>query len=523
MIGDPKAVKGGTFTLNFPGYPKDLLFYLGLDEFSESINNEILEPLAEIHAESGELVPRIAKDWTISKDKKTVTFNLNPEATFSDGTPVTSADVLFTWEALLNPKNKTVPFQSYFSTIESCTTPTPRTVVFKAKVVHFKNIEKLASLYVLPKHFYSKGDFNKDFNSKILGSGPYTLEEVKPGERIVLKRNPAYWGGKLPQNTGRFNFDKLVFKIIPENEVAHEAFKKGDLDYFYFVLAKMWAADTDGEVYKSGRIKKVRAENLLPYATQGIAWNLRHPIFKEKNVRLAMSHLFNRERLIKELFYDNYTLATGVIHRKSVYHSPANTPLLYDPQKAQKLLQSAGWKELDSEGVLVKNGTRFEFELLTKSPASHRFLTIYQEDLKKVGIKMSIRTLDWGTALKLIEEWKFDATDMARSRDNDPADFGTIWGSAEADKKGSSNFTGYKNTRVDQLAEVIDKTFDKKRRIPLVQQMDLILAEDQPFTFGWESSYFRIAHWNKFSYPGRGYFNYSKWTDVFDYWWMTGH
>lgn len=518
VIGDPKATKGGSFSMALPAYPKDLLFYLALDEFSEMINNQVIEMLAESHLESGDLVPRLAKEWTVSKDKKTFTFKLDPKAKFSDGTPVTSADVVFTWDTIMSPKNKTVPFQSTFASIETCKAIDPQTVQFQAKVVHFKNLEKLASIYVLPRHFFSKGDFNKDFNMKLLGSGPYTVEEVKPGERITLKRDPNYWGSVLPQNTGRYNFDKLVFKVIPEPEVAHEAFKKGDLDYHYFFLAKMWATETDGGPYKDGKITKIKAENLQPYATQGIAWNLRNPIFADKNVRLALSHLFNRERLIKELFYNNYVPGTGVIHRKSVYHSPKNNPIPYDPKKALSLLKSAGWTDIDNEGVLLKEGKRFEFELLTKNPSSHRYLTIYQEDLKKVGIKMTIRTLDWGTALKLIEEWKFDATDMARSRDTDPADFGTSWGSAEADKKGSGNFVGYKNPKVDALAEKIDLTFEKKKRIPIVQEIDHILSEDQPFTFGWEANFYRIAHWNKFSYPGRGYFNYSKWTDSFDYW-----
>ncbi len=517
-IGNPNAPKGGTFTVGFPGYPKDILFYLGFDEFSSGINSVTFDSLLDQDPNSYDFIPLLAESWTISPDKKIFTFKLNKEAKFSDGKPVTAEDVKFTWDVIMKSK-KTGPMQSVLSSFQSCEVVEPLTVKFTAKTVHFKNLEKVAGLLILPKHFYSTGDFDKAFHSKLLGSGPYVLESLKTNERIILRRNEKYWAANLYQNIGRYNFDRIIYRSVPDYTVQHEMFKKGELDYFYFLSSKMWATETLEGPYAKGYITKVKAENLAPFGTQGIVWNLRRPLFQDRRVRIALTHLMNRDQWIKELFYNNYISATGPVAVNSEFHSPKNKPIPFDPKAAQKLLKEAGWAP-GSDGILKKDGKSFEFELLTDSKSSERYLTRYQEDLKKAGIKMNIRVADWATAIKLTDDWQFDAKEQARGRDIDPGDFAVAWGSAEADKKGSANSPGYKNTEVDKLAEEIDRTFDKKKRIEMVKKIDELIGYDQPISFSWEPTYFRIAHWNKVSYPNnKAYTKYSNWLSSFHYWW----
>ena len=519
VLGWANAPKGGTFTIGFPSYPKALLFYLGFDELSAGINALILETLLDSDPETHEPVPLLATEWTISNDKRVFTFKIHPAARFSDGQPVTSEDVKFTWDTVMNPKHKTAPMQAYFSSFESCTAPDPSTVVFRAKTLHFQNLEKLGGLFILPKHFFSKGDFNKAFNTKLLGSGPYILDLAQTGERVVVKRHTGYWGKALLQNVGRYNFDKIVFKAVPDYNVQFEMFKKGDLDYFYFLVAKMWSTETDGPQFQKSYILKLKAENKLAYATQGIAWNLRRPLFKDVRVRMALSHLMNREKMISELFFNNYVATAGVVPLTSDYHSPRNTPVAYDPKRAKTLLEEAGWTKVGTDGVLIRDGVRFEYEHLTDNPSMHRWLTVYQEELKKMGIKMNLRTQDWATKIKLTDDWQFDATDIARGRDIEPSDFNVMWGSKEADIKGSANITGYKNPDIDALAQKIDETFDRAARIPLVRKLEEILSRDQPLSFAWEPRFIRLAHWNRYSFPGKGYFAFSTWSSAFHYWW----
>lgn len=524
VLGSADAKTGGRIVVGLPGYPKTLLYYSAFDEFAAALSDLVLEPLAEPHPDTLELMPRLAKSWTTSKDNKTFTFVLDERAKWSDGKPVTAEDVVFTWQAIHDPKNRAVPMQAFLRSIESCTARDKHTVEFKVRTLHFDNLKKVAGIYILPKHFTEKKDFNKDFQRTVLGSGPYAIGEVRPNERIRFDRVKDWWGRALPHNAKRFNFDTVVFRAVPDYNVQYELFKKGEIDYFYFLTAKMWATETDGPLYKNGYIKKIKAENLQPYSTQGIVWNMRRPLFQDKRVRRALSHLFDRERLIRELFYNNYVVATGIVPARSEWHSPKNKPLLYDPKAAVKLLVEAGFDKTDSDGVRYreKDGKkeRFEFVMLADNPASSRHLTIFQEDLKRAGIAMRIQITDWANRMKLVDDWQFDATESARGRGVEPADFAVSWSSREADVKGSANSAGYKNQEVDKLAEEIDRTFDKKKRIALVRRLDEIIGDDQPLSFAWEASFFRVAHWDRFGMPGKGYYNYSAWRDSFHTWWF---
>ncbi len=519
-FGDKDAKKGGTFTVSVPSYPKAILYYLGSDTLSLLLSQGVIEPLVEQDPVTFDSIPRLAESWQISKDKKTFTFKLNPKAQFSDGHPLTSKDVKFTWDTILNPKNNTVPLQSYFADFESCTTPDEKTIVFKSKNIHFQNMEKLGGLFVLPEHFFSKKDFNHSGMTAFLGSGPYKFGEMDAGKKIVMERNEKYWGADLPQNRGRYNFDRVIYKIVPDTHVQLEMFKRGDVDFMLISMAKMWVEELDGELFEKNWATKFRLKSKTPSSMSGIQWNMRKNLFAEKKVRLAMSHLMNRDQWIKDLFYNEYIPTVGVVPPDSEYHSPKAKMLKYDPVLAKKLLAEAGWKEAGTDGILKKGEQRFEFELLTTDSPLTRAFTRYQEDLQKMGIKMNLRTTDWATLLKLSDENNFDAMVLGWTRSVNPSDFAQMWGSKEADMKGSQNKSGFKNTELDKLARRIDETFDKKARVKLVQNLDGILAEEQPMSFFWEANSFRLIYWNRYSFPKEKSPPYSDWSTPVEYWWF---
>lgn len=518
-FGDSEAKKGGSIVISFGGYPKSLLYYLAADTGSHLVSGLVLDTLLEMDVVNYEPTPLLAESWTVSPDKKTFTFVLNPKATFSDGKPVTAEDVKFTWDAIMNPKNATMVFQSTYKDIESCAILDLRTIQFKAKNIHFQNLENLGSLMVLPKHVFSTGDFNKAFNRTFSGSGPYEFSDVRPGEKIVLARNKNYWASTLPQNVGRYNFDRMTFKVVDDPHVELEMFKRGDIDYLLIGKAKIWVNELVGESYDKNWTVKFRGVTKIPESMAGIEWNARRPLFSDRRVRIAMSHLMNREQWIKDLFYNEYIPTSGVMAPKSEYQAPGNTPLPNSPKKAKELLKEAGWTEINSDGILVKGGLKFEFDLILTSQSLMPPFTLYQEDLKKMGIKMNIRVLDWAAAMKLTDEWKFDAYPLGWTREVDPSNFASMWGSREADQKGSQNLSGYKNPEVDKLCREIDQTFDKKRRIPLVQKLDAVISNDQPMSFMWEGKGYRIIHWNRFSFPKAKYPPYARWNTPIEYWW----
>lgn len=510
-------LKGGRFVVGLPDYPKHLLHYIAADEYSSAVNSLVLEPLVSLSPKTNLPEARLAKVWSVSPEGKLFSFELDERAKFHDGKPVTAKDVEFTWR-LVQESPHTAGIRAVFDSFSDCRATAPLRVTCTAKRVHFKNLEKFAELNILPEHVYAGQDLKAAAHSRLVGSGPYRLAEARAGERIILKREPAFWGAAIPANRDRFNFDEIVFRAVTDAQTQFELFKRGEIDYYFFMISKMWFTETDGLPFKNGYIQKLKLENEIPQAPMSIAWNTRRPLFSDRRVRRALTHLMNREKWIQDLFYGAYVTATGPIATKSEFHSPKNTPLAFDPKKARALLAEAGWKAND-EGTLVREGRSFEFELLSDSPALNRFLTLYQEDLKHMGIRMNIRTVDWSTALSLVEERRFDAFPISRSRDADPGDFAAEWGSKEADVKGSRNVSGYRNPKLDALAERIDSTLDKQKRRALVRRLDEILGEDQPVSYAWEPVYFRIGYWNRVSFPDKGYYPFSRWRDAFHHWW----
>lgn len=517
IVGNPEAPKGGKLVVALPAYPKHLLYYLASDEYSAAVNALVLEPLFERSQATYEPVPCLAESWEISRDGKVFTFRLRSEARFSDAMPVTALDVKFTWDWIQNPKNLALPMKELFASFESCEVVDPKTVRFKAKTNHYKNFTKLADLFVLPKHVYEKAEPGKV--NKLVGSGPYRIADVNAGERIVLARRSDAWSRTLAQNLGRHNFDEIVFLATADPTAQFEAFKRGEIDYYLFMISKQWATETDGPLFKNGYIKKVMAANAREHAAFAFAWNLRRPLFQDKRVREALSLLMDRERWIKDLFYSQYVPATGIVGSRSAYHSPENRPVAFDPKRARKLLTEAGWRP-GKDGVLTRKQARFEFEMLADTPALMRVLTLYQETLKSMGIVMRIRSVDWTTSLKLVDERNFDAYPQSRSRDVEPSDFGLTWSSRLADVPGSQNVTGYKNPEADRLAEAIDRETNENKRIALVRKLDRLIAKDFPMSFGWEPTYFRLGFWDRFAFPNEGYLKYSTWKDTFQYWWL---
>ena len=517
-IGDPSAPKGGTFVVGLSGYPQHLLHYIAQDEYAKAVNELVLEPLLELSAKTNQPLSRLAERWEARRDQKEITFWIDPRAKFSDGEAVLASDVLFTWELLQRPESGMAAARSNFEMIASCEVLAPRTVRFAMKGPHFKNLGSFAEFFILPRHFYEGKEVRKVLSSQLLGSGPYRIKEVESGRRIELERNKHFWGGSLEQNLGRYNFDRVLFHVNPNTDSLHELFKRGETDFHYYMSSRQWATETDSLPFQRHYIEKLKVQNSREFGAMAIAWNLRRPLFQDARVRRALSHLMPRDRWIHDLFYDQYVPATGIVGVSSPNHSKANVGIAYNPRQAVKLLNAAGWKIAES-GKRKKEGRIFRFEVVSDTPALEKVLTLYQEELAKVGIEMQIRNVEWALGMKLLDDRQFDAYPVSRSREVEPGNFAAEWGSANAGIAGSQNLTGYRNQKVDQLALAIDTAIDPMKRRRKIQELDEIIARDQPMSWCWEPTYFRIGYWNRVSFPGKGYFPYSYWTNVFHYWW----
>ena len=501
------------------GYPTSNLYYLGFDDYSEAVTSLVLEPLVRLNLDTLETESGLAEDFSENTEHTRFEFKLNSKAKFSDDSPVTSEDVMFTWSLLKSSTSQVQAYASIFNDLIDCQFHRGK-MVFSSKKPVPLGLTLFSHFYVLSKKHFVKGSFEKDYNETFIGSGPYLFDSVKWGHSISLKKNPNYWGQHSPLNKGKYLINRIEFHAQSDPSLLFQMLTRHEIDYLFFLSAKSWAIETHHPLFERGSIKKLEVTNHLPFAMAGIAWNLRKPLFQDQRVRKALALLFNRKRLIHDFFYDQYQPATGIAYFGSEYHHPDNQPLPFDPEQAQKLLKEAGWA-LNKKHVLERQGQPFTFEILTGNPPAAKYLTLYQEDLRKIGIRVSVRVVDWGTYLKLRNQGQFEALDFSRNRDEFMTDLDMTWNSRGAKDPQSGNVTGFSNPKADAILEELHRALTQQKRKSLVQQLDKLVADEFPIAFSWEPRFQRIAFWNEYTFNGRGYHQYSKWNQIFHEWQWT--
>jgi len=469
---------GGTLRRHLSAEPQTLNPLVTKDAYQGIINGHIFESLITRNPDTLEWEPELADRWEIAEDGKTITFHIDPRATFSDGTPVTADDVVFSVETVLNPEIDAANIRSYFEDMERCDKVDDRTVRFTWKKTYFKSFE-VSGAYtpVIPRHFYAfdrPEQFN-DINDKLLGTGPYKFEKWTTGQQIVLVRNEKYW--RRPHA-----FDRITFRIIMEPQAYIQAFLAKELDYIS-VRPEWWI-----KLKKNPRAgKDFRMLRYQPPAGyRYIAWNNARPLFADWRVRRAMTHLVWREQLVKYLLYDIARVVTGPFWTGSKQYDRSISPWPFDRQAALRLLREAGWDDRDRDGWLEDgDGRRFEFELSLPSglPAYRDMARIVKEEFRRVGIRMSVRFYEWSVFITKLDNRDFDAISLAwtGSVEGDP---NQIWHSAQIEGRGH-NFVGWRNAESDRLIEQARATLDEAKRNTLYHRFHRILHDRQPYTFLW--------------------------------------
>jgi microcin C transport system substrate-binding protein len=481
-VGDAKAPSGGTFYQHMAAEPATLNPFAGAtDAYTSEVLSNIHESLMVRDIETYQFVPALAERYEVSKDGTVITFYMRKDANFSDGKPVTAEDVKFSFDAIFDPHYKAAVMQPYYENIASVLVVDPHTVKFTIKKKYFKNLDVAAGITVLPKHIY--GDKTKKMNKEAIGSGPYVLEKYDQGRSFIYSKNKTWWGSKVPYFAGWYKADKIHARIIRDDNSAIETLKRGEID-FKGLSPEDYFLRTKGEPWGS-KVLKRQYENGAPRGTSFIGWNNKHPIFKDREVRLAMTHLYDRELLAKKFFFGAAKPATGPWYQQNVYANPKTQPIPFDAKKAKDILAKAGWSDSDKNGVLDKvidgKKTEFRFTLLNPKKDYEKYFTVYKEELKKSGIDMSISNIEWNAFQKKLDEKNFDALYLAWTGtvEQDPKQ---IWHSGSS-VKGGSNFITYSNAKVDQLIDKAREELDEKKRKPLWQEIYNLIAEDVPYTF----------------------------------------
>lgn len=424
----------------------------------------------------------MAERWEVSPDRKQFTFYLRKEIRWHDGRPLSVDDIVYSYERIMDPKVDAPHLRVYYQDLARVEKIDERTVRFTYRHPYFMALEFCGTIPIVPRHLFESGD---DFNSHPqnrapVGMGPYRFVAWETGKKITLVRNEDYWGrvvGRMPE------IRKIRFEVVAEDTVALQILKKGEID-FAGLRPISWVRQTDSPRFQS-RFEKYQ------FYTPGysfIAWNMRRPFFSDRRVRRAMTMLVNREEILKKLNFGLGRIVTGPFYIESKDYNKGVAPIPYDPAGAKKLLEEAGWRDTDGDGLLDREGVPFRFEFLIPSGRrfAERLSTILKEDLQKAGIAMEIRRLEWALFIKNLDDRTFDAVTLGWvfGFEQDPYQ---VWHSSQSGK--GSNFVGLESAEADRLILEGRKEFDRHRRAALYQRLHAMIDEVQPYTFLYSSPY----------------------------------
>jgi len=509
LIGDPRAVKGGVFRDYVPDFPGTLRIQ-GPEAntyFNARVTSLAYETLLSTHPTTLDYIPSLATHWQISPDKMTYRFRIDPNARFSDGTPVTSEDVVATYDLMMDKTLQDPVSLMTFGKLNRPVAESKYIVRVQAKELNWRNFLYFsASLPIFPAHILKtvNGEkYIKEYNYKLLpGSGPYMIREpdIAKGRSITVRRRNDYWAAKARGNVGMGNFDELHFVVVRDDNLAFEMFKKGELDTYVVARApRQWVEDLNFENVQRGLIQKRKVFNGAPQVRREYSLNTRKPPFDDIRVRKAMALLFNRKQILEKIMFNEY-VPLNSFFAGTPYENPTNPKNDYDTQEALRLLAQAGWNSRDNQGRLVKNGVPLQIELLYRNKIDEPQLTVYQEDLRKVGINVNLRLLTFETEIQMVMERRFQMAQLAWGGLVFPNPE-SEWKSSLADVNDNNNVTGFKNARVDELCAAYDKMFDVQERIRAIREIDGIVANSHNYVLHWSAPFIRIAFWNKFGTP----------------------
>ncbi|HEY5974301.1 MAG TPA: peptide-binding protein [Geobacteraceae bacterium] len=452
------------------GEPSTLVPLLASDASSHAVAGQVYNGLLK-YDKNLQLTGDLADSWDVAPDGLTITFHLRRGVRWHDGQPFTTRDVLYTYRVTIDPKTPTA-YAEDFKQVQSVTAPDPYTV----RVTYAKPFAPaLASwgVAILPAHLLEGKEITKsELARHPVGTGPYRFKEWVAGQKVVLESNHDYF-------EGRPYIDRLIYRVIPDTSTMYMELKAGGLDLMNLTPVQYSRQTSNLEFLE--RFAKYR----YPAAAYTyLGYNLRNPLFTDQRVRQAITSAINKDELIHGVLFGMGQLAHGPFKPGTWAHNPNIKAFPYDPARAAALLAEAGWRERNGDGILVKNGKPFQFTILTNQGNDARLKTaqIIQFRLKKVGIDVKIRVIEWASLLtNFIDKGNFDALIMGWTITPDP-DLFDVWHSSKTGPK-ELNFIGYKNAEVDRLIEDGRHTFDQEKRRRCYWRIQEIFAQEQPYTF----------------------------------------
>jgi microcin C transport system substrate-binding protein len=541
---NPNAPKGGTLYLPPPDRRTSidkLNYYTIKGNAPAGVALFMIESLAYLGAdETQTMYGLLAQEMLVAPDKSVIVFRLHPKAHFSNGDPVTSADVKYSFDILTSPL--ALPnYSTDLAGVAKAVVVDARTIRFDLREASSDQIFKIGRMPVFSRKWGLKADgtrppFDQIINETPIGSGPYTIALVDSGRRIEFQRDPNYWARDLPVRRGMYNFDRIVYRYYADEDIQTEAFKAGEFDIMRVYTAKLWERQLIGPKYNDGRIVKQAIHTATGQGMQSYMLNLRRPILADIRVRKALCLTYDWEtnnrypnfglKRANSVFNNSEFAAEGTPSAgelallepfRSELPPEVFGPAFVAPRtdsdpnalrrnllEARALMQAAGWK-LDGAGSLRNAaGEPFAIEFLAPSGQdTDRRMNPWRRNLSKLGMTIRDRRVDYALYERRLQEFDFDMAQNVEPPFQLPAvaDYLDIYGSKAADQKSSSNIRGVKSKAVDRALVAMGEATTLTAFRDACRALDRVVMWSYFQVPELYSDDERLTYWNKFGMP----------------------
>jgi peptide/nickel transport system substrate-binding protein len=462
---------GGTMIDAMTGEPSGLIAMIAGESAASAIAGNIFNSLLK-YDKNLDLTGELAQSWEVSSDQRTITFHLKPNLKWADQRPLSSADVLFTWQKVTDDNTRT-PYGSDFKLVSKAEAPDAQTFRVTYAVPYAPALDTWAGLHILPMHLLQDQDINNTaFARHPVGSHYYKLSDWKNGQYLKLSRNPN-------ASQGQANIEHLLSRIIPDKAAQFLELSADNIDSMALnpiQYARIFPSRPDLS-------KNIGLYKELGNSYSYMGFNLKRKPFDDVRVRQAINYAIDKQEIIDGVLLGLGEPVASPYKPGTRWSNPKLKPYPYDPNKARALLREAGFADTNGDGILEKDGKPFSFEILTNQNKEREMTAVLiQRRLKEVGIEVNIRVLEWASFLgRFIKPKQFDAVVLGWSLSLDPDQYG-IWHSSQQ-APGQFNFISYSNPQADMLLEAGRIELNPDKRMKIYHAFSKILLEDSPVIY----------------------------------------
>lgn len=450
--------------------------YLTDSAFSDRVMTQLYPTLAieqpDYHDHPPTFSPNLARSWTWSEDGRVLRLELEPEAHWSDGIPVTAADVVFSHRVAASEEIGWYggDFVDSVESVEAIGDHTVRVRFSRRDPYAFMDLNDTP---VVPAHAWGEIPFaewyDTDWSDKVISAGPFTLARHRPRQEIVLTPNPGYWKPDRPR------LERVVFRIVPSKQALVTQLMAGEID----VLPSLPEAD-------AGRVRAAPGLELLEVPDRSylhVVWNLQRSPTDQAAVRAAAAHAVDREAIIEGVYRGFGRPSAGPILSDMWAFDPELAPPRHDPETARRMLAAAGWVDTDADGIRERDGEELRLELMAPVESEDRqdVARLIKADLEMVGCAVEIRTAEWGAMVAELQNGDFDGV-INRWTEPTKIDLGEIWRSPPPGEP-TFNYGRYANPEVDRLIGSARELTDFAAQRPLWIEAQRLIAADHPYLF----------------------------------------